>query len=303
MSSDTTRETVGDLGEEALISRLIAQIPSHPSVLQGPGDDCAVIETGCEFWSLLKTDSMVEGIHFSPGTDPQRVGRKAMNRALSDIAAMGGLPGQAVIAISLNEERSVDEVEGWYVGLLRAASESGVAIVGGETTRLPGSGAVLTVSLLGTVEPECCVPRSGASAGDLIAVTGRLGGSFVSGRHLDFIPRVREARWLVKNACPTAMMDLSDGLGSDLPRLADASGTGYRIDRSAIPCHEGVSVEQAIAEGEDYELLLCIHPKRFQKMSGAWEREFPDVPLSVIGQMTESERDELPRGWEHYRKG
>lgn len=303
-SGKTAVETVGERGEEALIRHLVLGLEQGSSVLTGPGDDCAVVDSGGEKWTLLKTDSMVQGVHFSPDMDPVLVGRKAMNRAISDIAAMGGLPNYALVAISLHAEIPVAAVAGWYAGLRDAAREWDVSIVGGETTQLPSAGAVITISLHGQVEPDHCVLRSGARPGDVVAVTGRLGGSFASGRHLTFTPRVQEARWLVQNGQPSAMMDLSDGLGSDLPKLANASRVGYRIERSALPCHAGVSIDQAIGEGEDYELLLCFSPQTYEKVSRVWSKAFPELELTAIGEIVGDprRRTDLPRGWEHYRE-
>lgn len=295
-------DTVGGLGEEALVARLIGALPEGPNLITGPGDDCAVVGTEGSDWMLLKTDSLVEGVHFLPGTDPRLVGRKAMNRALSDIAAMGGWPSHALVSLAVESERSLAEVEGWYAGLSEAAAAFDCGIVGGETTRLPFTGAVLTISMTGIVAPAECVLRSGASPGDCILVTGLLGGSFASGRHLTFTPRLRESRWLVSRFKPSAMMDLSDGLGSDLPRLAAASGVGYRVESGTLPCHVGVSPEAAARDGEDYELLFTTAPDRVEALLADWSREFPETALTVIGGITAGDSDELPRGWEHYRE-
>jgi thiamine-monophosphate kinase len=230
------------------------------------------------------------------------VGRKAMNRALSDIAAMGGWPSHALVSLAVESGRSLTAVEGWYKGLSEAAAAFGCGIVGGETTRLPFTGAVLTVSMTGTVAPEECVLRSGAAPGDRILVTGSLGGSFASGRHLTFTPRLREARWLVTHRRPTAMMDLSDGLGSDLPRLAAASGVGYRVGSDTLPCHVGSTFEEAAADGEDYELLFTIGPEAIGELMTDWAIAFPGTPLTVIGEITAEGAGLLPRGWEHYRE-
>ncbi|MBU6178487.1 MAG: thiamine-phosphate kinase [Verrucomicrobia bacterium] len=300
--SDRSRETVGGLGEEALVARLVGTLAPGSGVVTGPGDDCAVVVSGGGEWLLLKTDSLVEGVHFLPGTDPVMVGRKAMNRALSDIAAMGGWPAHALVSLAVESGRSLAEVEGWYEGLSEAAAAFGCGIVGGETTRLPFTGAVLTVSMSGTVAPDECVLRSGAVPGDRILVTGSLGGSFASGRHLAFTPRLREARWLVTRHRPTAMMDLSDGLGSDLPRLAAASGAGYRVGSDALPCHVGSTSEEAAADGEDYELLFTIGPEAIGELMADWAAAFPGTPLTVIGEITEEGAGSLPRGWEHYRE-
>lgn len=302
MSGDSaSRKTLGDLGEEALVARLCAMVPSAAGVVAGPGDDCAVVEGEGGSWELLKTDSVIEGVHFSPGSDPRLVGRKAINRVLSDLAAMGGTPRHALVSLALDEGRAETEVRGWYEGILAAAALHGAAVVGGETSRLPGPGAVLTVAMTGSVRPDRCVFRTGARPGDIVAVTGRLGGSFQSGRHLDFVPRLREGRWLAARAKPTAMMDLSDGLGSDLPRLAAASGIGFRIDLERLPRHPGITPEQACGEGEDYELLATFAPEVFAALLPEWAETFPDLSLTAIGEMTESDFTPLPRGWEHYR--
>ena len=300
-SSISPAPSVADLGEEEVVSRLVAMIPRHPGVIAGPGDDCAVVDAGDGTWELLKTDCVIEGVHFLPGTDPVQVGRKAMNRVLSDIAAMGGRPAHALVTIAVEAGRSFAEVEGWYRGLVEAAEESGCGIVGGETSRLPVTGAVITVAMTGAVDPAQCVFRSGAKPGDLIVVTGRLGGSFASGRHLTFTPRLRESQWLVAHAKPTAMMDLSDGLGSDLPRLVATSGAGYRIDEASLPCHAGVSAEAAVRDGEDYELLMTFSPDTFRDLPARWSEVFPDLELTVIGEITETTTDTIGRGWEHYR--
>lgn len=294
---------IASLGEEALVARLVAGLVHGPSVIAGPGDDCAVVTLADDRWQLLKTDSIVESVHFAPGTDPIRVGRKAFNRALSDIAAMGGTPSHALVSLALDECRELTEVEGWYAGIIGAARSSGCDIVGGETSRLPGVGAVITLSMTGFVAPPDCVLRSGAKIGDGIWVTGRLGGSFASGRHLDFTPRLREAQWLVRRSKPTAMMDLSDGLGSDLPRLAAASGVGYQVNLDAIPCHEGVAVDRAISEGEDYELLFTLSPEQESELSAKWPRQFPDTTLTRIGEIVADTITPLPRAWEHFRQG
>ena len=253
MSSSSDHERLRDLGEEALVERLIAQLPLNPDVVAGAGDDCAIVRgrDGAE-WQLLKTDCLIEGVHFVAGTDPVLVGRKAMNRVLSDIAAMGGTPLHALVTIATDSDRTVSEIEGWYEGLTAVAADSNTSVVGGETARLDGEGALISIAMTGAVSPERCVQRSGASVGDGIWVTGRLGGSFESGRHLVFSPRLKEAQWLCERFKPTSMMDLSDGLGSDLPRLMAASGLGYSVDTATLPRHPHVTVAQAVTDGEDY---------------------------------------------------
>jgi tRNA threonylcarbamoyl adenosine modification protein YjeE len=128
------------------------------------------------------------------------------------------------------------------------------------------------------------VLRSGGQPGDLLFATGTLGGS-LAGHHLDFVPRLAEARWLVSHARPTAMMDLSDGIAADLPRLAAASKCSYALDEAAVPKTRGCSLEQALNDGEDYELLFAMPPRLAKRLAGQWRERFPKVPLSHIGQL------------------
>lgn len=300
---DDAVETLGGLGEEDLVRRLVARLPSGgKEVVAGPGDDCAVIDRGGDRLLLLKTDCVVEGVHFLPGTDPLRVGRKAMNRALSDIAAMGGRPLHALVTLLSGKDRSVAEVEGWFAGIGEAAAAAGCSVVGGETASAPGNAGALSIALVGEVERELCLYRSGANAGDAILVTGRLGGSFPSGRHLDFSPRLVEARWLAGQHQPSAAMDLSDGLGADLPRLAAASGVGYEIDPASLPLNEGATIEHAVSDGEDYELLLTIPESELDALLPAWAGTFPELPMTRIGTIVDETRQPLIHGWEHFRK-
>lgn len=301
MTAPESITTLGEIGEEALVDRLVARLQPGEYVKVGPGDDCAVVDEGGRNWSLLKTDCIVEGVHFLAGTDPRLVGRKALNRVLSDIAAMGGWPGYALVTLATDVGRSVAEVEGWYEGLAEAAAAARCTIVGGETTRLPFPGALLSVSMVGEVSRGRCVTRSGARPDDAIFVTGRLGGSFASGRHLSFKPRLEEGAWLVAHHLPTAMMDLSDGLGSDLPRLAKASGVGFEVALADLPCHDGITPEQACGEGEDYELLFTVATESAEQLLLDWPKAFPDLLLTRIGRLTASGISSLPRGWEHYR--
>lgn len=295
-----------DIGEDALIERLTAALPLGPEVVVGAGDDCAVLRTpDPEVYSLLKTDCLVEGVHFSRDSDPEKVGWKCLCRSLSDIAAMAGTPRAALVTLAASPDHQIATIEGWYRGLRRAAEQYQVSIVGGETSSLPDGAdtALLSLMLTGEVSRERCVYRHGAHVGDLIAVTGRLGGSLASGRHLDFVPRLTEARWLAETLRPTAMMDLSDGLAKDLPRLAKAGGKlGWRIDLDSLPCHQGCDPGSALGDGEDYELLLTLDPAFFGEQLAEWDSTFPDLPLTLIGEITPTIETALTGGWEHFAK-
>ena len=231
-------KSVRQLGEDNLIARICGDLPKPAHVLVGPGDDCAVVGAGEEL-VLLKTDAVVAGIHFLHDAKSTRVGWKAVARVLSDFAAMGGEPGELLITLALAPEVSVDWVDGLYRGMSSCLEQHGGVIVGGETTSLPeGTPTMVSVAGKGRVARANLVTRSGGRPGDDIYVTGRLGGS-IHGKHLDFTPRLREAAWLVNNSRITAMMDLSDGLAKDLPRLAQMSGVGFELNRDSLPCSEG----------------------------------------------------------------
>jgi thiamine-monophosphate kinase len=177
-----------------------------------------------------------------------------------------------------------------------------VSIVGGETSRSPGP-AFVSVALTGEVERARCVRRSGGRAGDILFVTGRLGGS-LSAKHLDFVPRLAEARWLTEHFHIRAMMDLSDGLAADLPRLAKASGCGCEISGESIPCNRGCTVAQALGDGEDFELLFAVQPRDAKRLETKWRRRFPGLPLTRIGVLTRSpanrERKPTAHGFDHF---
>ena len=282
--------TPADLGEDRLVQMLLAELPvarSRRAVHVGAGeDDCAVVRPpGAEYWQLLKTDCVIEGVHFLPDTEPARIGWKALCRPLSDIAATGGTPDYALVTLALSSGANVEWARGVYVGIGRAAQEFGVNVVGGETASTPGP-SWIAVCLTGHVPRRECVTRGGGRAGDVLFVTGRLGGSFASGHHLNFRPRLAEARWLVSRFCIRAMMDLSDGLAADLPRLAQASGTGFEIHPAGLPCAEGCTVEHAQSDGEDYELLFAVGLRSAAALTTAWRRRFPGVPLTRIGRLS-----------------
>jgi thiamine-monophosphate kinase len=296
-------KTLADIGEDELIHRLVAGLKLDRSVIVGPGDDCAVVKAPAKAGErlLLKTDTVVEGVHFTAETPPKLIGRKAMARVISDFAAMAGTPCHALVTLIAPPQTPVKRVLAVYAGLREMAEAHGVNIVGGETSR--GEQLILTVSLTGTVGEKSWIARSTAKAGDLLLVTGRLGGS-IKGKHLRFEPRVAEARWLTENLPVRAMMDLSDGLAKDLPRLADASGLGFELWAPEIPITPGCTLEQALGDGEDYELLLAVSPKMKASMMHQWHCFSPKVPLTVIGQLLPLDgksTNKLKGGWEHFR--
>jgi thiamine-monophosphate kinase len=295
-------ETLAQMGEDALIRRLTATLKPGADVVTGPGDDCAVVRTlrGRRL-QLLKTDCIVEGVHFLRDSAPERVGWKAMARVVSDIAAMGGSPQHALVTLVLPTDLAVSYVDQLYSGLRRCAEKFNVSIVGGEMSR--GAQIVISVSLTGNVAEKRCVPRGGAMPGDAIHVTGRLGGS-LRGHHLEFMPRVEEAQWLAKHLPLHAMMDLSDGLAKDLPRMALASKVGFVLDESSLPVNERCTAAQAWVDGEDYELLFALPAPLTKRQQRRWQRAFPEVPLTCIGRVVEPGQGRAPsfsgEGWDHF---
>jgi len=295
---------LSDIGEDALIERLIRLVPRDPQPAAGPGDDCAVVDPGPESPTLLllKTDALVGHVHFLPETPARAVGWKAIARVISDFAAMGGHPERFLVTVALPADTAVSWVEDLYRGIGDCLQAFGAVLAGGETSRVPpGSAAVISISATGSVPRDLLVLRSTAKPGQVLLVTGTLGGSLRE-KHLCFTPRIRESQWLTTHFKPTAMMDLSDGLAKDLPRLAAASGCGFLLDRDALPLSPGCRVEDAMEDGEDFELLLAIAPERLPDLLPAWQTQFPDLPLTVIGRLVaHGEGEDLKGGWDHFR--
>lgn len=296
-------KTLRDIGEDALIERLVGLVPRDPNPAAGPGDDCAVIDQDPQSPTLLllKTDALVERIHFLSDTPPRAVGWKAAARVVSDFAAMGGRPERFLVTLALPQETAVAWAEDLYRGIGDCLEKFGGLLAGGETSSVPpGSAAVISIAATGSVRRERVVLRSTAKPGDALLVTGRLGGSLL-GKHLDFTPRLKETNWLVSEYKPTAMMDISDGLAKDLPRLATASGCGFRIDQTALPLTPGSTPAQALGDGEDFEILLAIEPARVSGLLAAWHDVFPNLSLTRIGELVETAAGEsLSGGWDHF---
>lgn len=287
----------------AIYGRSAVSKPTN--VVVGPGDDLAVVDVG-ERRLLIGVDQVIEGVHVRLGElSIDRVAYKAVARSVSDVAAMAGLPTCAVVSVMLPRDAGYgDELA---AAVHRHGLAMGCPVVGGDIAMSDGP-LQMSVTVLGEtggVEP---VLRSGASVGDAVYVTGVLGGSYASGWHASFTPRVMAARELASVA--TAMMDLSDGLAMDLGRLVVASEQrgvgGAIIAADALPCREGCGWREAVADGEDYELVFTAPADA-------------DVPAMVdgvtvtrIGEITATggvvvrhgdERIEPVRdlGWEHGR--
>lgn len=278
--------------ESDLLSHIFARSAdlgaAYPRVMVGPGDDCAVVQTASGDRVLLKVDQVIEGRHFTPETPVDLIARKAIARAVSDIAAMAGTPEWALCAATLppgyaRADELFDRAAHW-------ARHFGAPLVGGDiSTGGPGSALALSVTVGGSVHPaRGPVLRSSAQTGDEVWVTGKIGGSLASGRHLTFEPRVREGRWLADTLGPNlhAMIDLSDGLGRDAGRIAERSDVRVVIEGSLVPLHGDVDyVHVGIADGEDYELLFCCPPEVMERALATSGGGAPATPFTRIGQV------------------
>lgn len=274
---------IKDIGEIKLIKRLAKGIRLDKSVIKGVGDDAAVIRWTKDRYLLFASDMLIEDVHFRMSTaTPFQIGWKALGRNISDIAVMGGVPKYALISIGLKPRTPVSFADNIYKGLKAMARKFGVNLVGGDTAR--SEKLVIDVSLIGDVKKENLVTRDGAKRGDVILVTGSLGGA-IKGKHLNFTPRLNEARSLVKNFKTNSMIDVSDGLVLDLWRILDASGVGARIYQNTIPVSKDArSFKTAIYEGEDFELLFTMdinEARRFFKTAFAKM----ETPVTLIGEI------------------
>lgn len=293
---------LADTNEDELVRRVTSLAPRPTATGQGPGDDCAVVDIGGEDLLLLKTDALVERVHFRPDELPRRVGWKAIARVVSDFAAMGGRPSEFLVTLALPGTTPLAWVEDLYRGMASCMERYGGLLVGGETSSIPdGSAPVLSIAGSGRVKKNHLILRSGGQSGDLLLVTGSLGGS-LAGKHLDFEPRIEAAHWLAEYARPHAMMDLSDGLAKDLPRLAAASGCGFVLDYETIPLTKGCTRDNALNDGEDFELLLAMPPDQWHTTREKWTQAFPFLPLTCIGTLVAPEAGEsLSGGWDHFQ--
>jgi thiamine-monophosphate kinase len=314
--------TVGQIGEKALVRHLRSRIPAGPSVVVGPGDDAAAVETTA--LTLVTTDVMVEGVHFlTEWCPPRLLGRKALSVNLSDIAAMAGLPRYATVSLCLPPTTPLSFVDGLYDGLLERAAETGVSIVGGNVS-VSAAAIIVDVMLLG--QADRVLRRGGAQPGDCVVVTGHLGAAAAGLRllrqgarldadgallatgvwtgtsagavthclraQLDPNPPLAFARALAEHDIVRAAMDVSDGLSGDLQAVCEESEVSAWIDAEQVPVDPlALSLERArggdafalaLHGGEDYQLLLAVPPDRIDALRDV--AVIWDIPVTVVGQ-------------------
>jgi len=262
------------------INYLKKTIKYKTDVICGIGDDAAVLKHTKNKHLLFASDMLVEGVHFSRNTKPIDIGWKAIAVNASDIAAMGGVPKYVVISAGLPERRALKVLKRILEGAKKACKKFNIQIVGGDTNK--GKNLVIDVSIIGEVEKKCLTLRSGAKQGDFIFVTGELGKG--KEKHLNFIPRLKEARTLVRNFKINSMIDISDGLFLDFYRIAEASRVGGVIYKSLIPLGEGAKMKNALSGGEDFELLFTLSIKEAKRLILYMARhKYP--PVTLIGEV------------------
>ncbi|MFY9924969.1 MAG: thiamine-phosphate kinase [Opitutaceae bacterium] len=304
--SASRKGSVASIGEAALILRIRRWLGrACPGAPAGIGDDCAVVRPG-RGRELLTVDPVVLGIHFDGRVPPGAVGAKLLKRNLSDIAAMGGRPRAAVVALALDGRVSLAWLARFYKGMARESRRYRVPIVGGDVARLPGS-FVATVALAGEAAGRV-LTRTGSRPGDWIYVTGSLGRSLATGHHHLFAPRLAEGAWLARRAEVRSLMDLSDGLAKDLPALTPR-GAEAALFAPVLPLRAGASLREALCDGEDYELAFGLASAAARpSFEKAWSRAFPRTRLTCIGRFVRA--GQVPphaltlgnlRGYEHLR--
>ena len=312
--------------ENDFIAWITAQTPPTTAVHIGIGDDMAAIAAALPHSGgasganasgpliLLKIDQALDQVHFDLAIhSPRQAGQKAVNRCLSDCAAMACLPRAILISVALPQAAADNFAKELFLGARDAAAVFNCPLVGGDTA-IWNQRLAITIAAMGTADHQP-IQRSGAKPGDTVCVSGRLGGSIL-GRHMTFTPRIAFAQKLVAAAPIHSMMDISDGLAMDFPRLMAASGCGGVVDSRRLPVHPDArklatqdgqpAWRHALTDGEDYELLFTLAPADFPLL----ENLDPDVPVTAVGTVTESGPLQLALpdgtvvpwpagGWEH----
>lgn len=346
MNEETPQTTqIADIGEFGLIDRITQDINAiQPSTIKGAGDDAAVMDFGGDELVLVSTDMLVEGIHFDLMYHPlKHLGYKAVAVNISDICAMNGRPTQITVSLGLSSRFSVEAVEELYEGIKAACAYYKVDLVGGDTTS-SNRGLILSITALGTVKRDRVVYRSGAREGDLLCITGDLGAAYLGLQILerekqlflhqpDIQPDLEDQTYIIgrqlkpearldiieafleKDLVPTSMIDISDGLASEIFHIGKASGVGMILEESGIPINQQAKLMAlkfqldpttcALSGGEDYELLFTIRPEDVDKV-----RFLPDIYIAgdVVAasegfmlHTTGGNRHALTaQGWQHF---
>jgi len=337
---------ISEIGEFGLINRISKDTITNPkNILLGIGDDCAAYSTSSDKIVLATCDMLVENVHFTLSTcSPRQLGRKSMAVNISDVAAMGGIPRNALLSLGAPSDTSVEFIDQLADGIKDEAKLFEVNVIGGDTVRSP-LGLVINITLIGEVEPDLIIKRSTARPGDLIMVTGELGGSAaglilllegekyssiplnivkeVKLAHLSPVPRIKEGRIIARGKLATSMIDISDGLASDLTRICEASNVGAKVYASEVPIFPAAKevgslikknpLALALYGGEDYELLFSASPEKADDIIKLFKKEL-GTKVSIIGEIRDKQEgikvEDLqgkvvglqPKGYNHFRK-
>ncbi len=297
-----------DIGEFGFIDKLKEMLKANSSVVCSIGDDAAVIKYSRDEYFLFASDMLVENVHFKISGQKDifaKIGHKALACNISDIASMGGVPKYAVISLGLSPDLDYKKALEFFSGAQKLARKFGISIVGGDLSR--SEKVIVDVSLIGFVKKKNLTLRSGAHSGDIIFVTGPLGGSS-SGKHLMFTPRLKVAQYIIKKYKINSMIDISDGLAGDLWQIIKASEKGAMLFKELLPITPGLrNIKAALYEGEDFELLFTVSVKMAERIT-------KDKKLKVyaIGEILENRkifdlvnkkgrrRKLKPGGYEHF---
>ncbi|MCK5843976.1 MAG: thiamine-phosphate kinase [Victivallales bacterium] len=274
--------------EKTVLNEIPSIFLQTEDVIVGPGDDCAVLEFGTDKYRLLAVDQLVSDVHYlKSSASPAEIAAKLIRRNISDIAAMGGTPSHALLAMTLSSDtwNSPEWVDRFLSAISAESERWGVSVCGGDISSTKADADVLSLTIAGWVEKECLVQRSGARPNDILYATGEFGDSFDSGHHLSFTPRLDEALFL-SSGFARAMIDVSDGLLLDAARIAEASGVELRLDKSRVPVRAEATLERALSDGEDYELLFAVSPDKSAELDNVWP--FGYLKLTRIGEFVES---------------
>jgi len=279
----------------------------------GIGDDMSQLALGQGVSVLITTDMLLDETHFDLKVATlQQIGYKSMAASLSDCAAMATIPVAAVVAVALPVGFREEQLKELHAGIVLASDKYDCPLVGGDITSWKTDARLaVCVTMVSRPGEKPPVRRSGATVGDVIGVTGSLGGSGLR-RHLEFEPRVQEAQELARLADLHAMMDISDGLSTDLNRIGRQSGVGAMVEAAAVPVSvdagtQAEPLQAALNEGEDFELLFTLAPEQWSELHRKWDRP---VPISQIGRITDTGRMQIrmpdgrieelkPGGYEH----
>ena len=289
--SEQNEETIAALGESQLIEQIREWLgTANPSAPFGIGDDCAVLQNPKQNQILVTTDSLCLNRHFDRNTPPEKAGAKLIKRNLSDIAAMGGQPSSAVLALLAGPNLSTQWLQQFFDGIRESCLQYEVSLVGGDVTQTEQNHFSAVLTLTGQTQKPML--RSSAKLGHALFVTGTLGGSIL-GKHLEFSPRLEEGQWLAGQPDCTALMDLTDGLPKDLPQLLPDACCAS-LDLEQIPLSEAVRsladqtgkspLDHAFSDGEDYELLFAVDEKdKPSDFIQRWQARFPELVIHRIG--------------------